>query len=252
VVPRTRTLPAQVLADVGAQLPPACPLVHAVALLATHGQPEARAKAVRALARAAAAAYKAQDAEGAGDDDDDPAVTLADDSAWTVQAVHLAIASEGLLPGFARTRLYVAATWTLLRHGGAGAGAAHPGVAAALATGIASLAAAGDVWEAARLLMERQQVYPAFRTMAMGHTLLRTWLASWSAPAGSGGGGGGGGRAATDAAAATAQTLLRLATHAEAADDVADAVLAALAVPSGAAATLASHSAAALALLDTV
>jgi len=239
------TLSAQALANMGAQLPPACPLAHAMALLATRGQPEARAKAVRALARAAAEAYKTQDSEGA-DDDDDTAITLADDTAWTVQAVHLAVASEGLLPAFARTRFYMAATLTLLRHGGSGASAVHSGVAAALATGIASLAAAGDVWEAARLLMERQQIYPAFRTMAMSHTLLRTWLTTWSAAAG------GGGRAAIDAATATAQTLLRLATHAETADDVADAVLAALAVPSGATETLAAHSAAALALLETV
>ena len=126
--------------------------MHAAALLSTRGQSDARSRAVRALARSAAAAYKAAAAAADMDDDDDggddadhggDAATLADDSAWTVQAVHLVIASEGLLPAFARTRLYVAATWTLLRHGGGGG----QGVAVSLATGIASLAAAGDVWE---------------------------------------------------------------------------------------------------------
>ena len=141
-------------AELATQLAPTSALQHAVRLLSVHdAAPAERGRAVRALARAATAAAIAA---GAGSADEADAVDdgsgvatsvadLADGEAWTVRAVHLVVATEGLLPAFARSRFYRSVAWTLLRHGMGTL--KQQGASTSLALGIASMAAAGDVWE---------------------------------------------------------------------------------------------------------
>ena len=97
----------------------------------------------------------------------DGATLLAQPDAWPTQAVHLAVAGEGLLPAFGRNKLYEAATWTLLRHG---AGTGRHAVGGALALGIASLAAAGDPWEVRALFDTRG---PCVLTLSLTSVSLR-------------------------------------------------------------------------------